>query len=129
MGTTRVIGVVFDDGGYGDDGASWGGEFLVADYRGYERATHLAYVPLPGAEAAARNPCRMALSHLRSAGVPWDPSLPSVGACDDNELNLLDRQLETGLRCVADVEHGTPVRRGRVARRHLPSSRVPRPGR
>ena len=48
----------------------------------------------------------MALSHLRSAGVPWDPSLPSVRACDDTELNLLDRQLETGLRCVPTSSMG-----------------------
>jgi hydrogenase maturation protein HypF len=92
---TRVIGVAFDSGGYGDDGATWGGEFLVADYRGYERAAHLAYVDLPDDDAGVRNPCRMALSHLRSAGVPWDPSLPSVRACDDTELTLLDRRLET----------------------------------
>ena len=48
----------------------------------------------------------MALSHLRSAGVPWDPSLPSVRACEDTELNLLDRQLETGLRCVPTSSMG-----------------------
>jgi hydrogenase maturation protein HypF len=58
----------------------WGGEFLLADYGGYQRVAHLAYVDLPGAVAGVRNPCRMALSHLRSAGVPWDPSLPSVRA-------------------------------------------------
>ena len=102
----RVIGVAFDGAGYGDDGAAWGGEFLLADYRGYERVAHLAYVDLPGAEAGVRNPCRMALSHLRSAGVPWDPSLPSVRACDDIELGLLDRQLETGLRCVPTSSMG-----------------------
>jgi hydrogenase maturation protein HypF len=101
-----VIGVAFDGPGYGDDGASWGGEFLVADYHGYERAAHLAYVALPGGDAGVRNPCRMALSHLRSAGIAWDPSIPSVRECGDTELGLLDRQLETGLRCVPTSSMG-----------------------
>jgi hydrogenase maturation protein HypF len=95
----RVLGVAFDGTGYGDDGAAWGGEVLVADYGSYERAAHLDYVPLPGGDAGVRNPCRMALSHLRSAGIPWDDRLPCVRACPDDELVLLDRQLGSGLRC------------------------------
>ncbi len=102
----QVIGVAFDGTGFGDDDASWGGEFLVADYREYERAAHLSYVALPGGDAGVRNPCRMALSHLRSAGLDWDSSVPSVRACGDTELGLLDRQLETGLRCVPTSSMG-----------------------
>ncbi|HUU56590.1 MAG TPA: Sua5/YciO/YrdC/YwlC family protein, partial [bacterium] len=61
----KVIGVAFDGAGLGDDGAVWGGEFLIADLAGYERAAHLKYVPLAGGDAAAREPWRMALSWLR----------------------------------------------------------------
>ena len=67
--TGPVIGVCFDGAGLGDDGAIWGGELLVGGYAGARRAGHLAYVPMPGGERAMREPWRMALAHLRAAGV------------------------------------------------------------
>jgi hydrogenase maturation protein HypF len=60
----RVIGIALDGTGYGTDGAIWGGEVLVTDYRAFERVAHLEYVPLPGGAAAIREPWRMAVSYL-----------------------------------------------------------------
>ncbi|WP_327308626.1 carbamoyltransferase HypF [Streptomyces sp. NBC_01298] len=105
-GGERVIGVAFDGTGYGDDGAVWGGEVLLADYAGYTRFAHLAYVPLPGGDAAVRRPYRMALSHLRAAGIPWDPDLPCTSSCPEDELRLLSRQLERDLNCAATSSMG-----------------------
>ncbi len=59
-----VIGVAFDGTGYGTDGTIWGGEFLVAGLAGFERAGHLAPVPMPGGAAAIRQPWRMAAAYL-----------------------------------------------------------------
>ncbi|MBO0776667.1 MAG: carbamoyltransferase HypF, partial [Actinobacteria bacterium] len=62
-----VIGVAFDGTGYGADGTIWGGEFLLADLAGFERAGHFAPVPMPGGAAAIRQPWRMAAAYLDAA--------------------------------------------------------------
>ncbi len=62
-----VIGVAFDGTGYGTDGTIWGGEFLVADCADFRRAGHLAPVPMPGGQAAIRQPWRMAAAYLDHA--------------------------------------------------------------
>ena len=67
-GTRPVIGVAFDGTGYGDDGAIWGGEFLIADYASYHRAFHLDYIPLPGGDKATREPWRIALAGWNALG-------------------------------------------------------------
>lgn len=105
-GTTPVIGVAFDGTGYGDDGTVWGGEILLADYSGYRRFAHLAPAPLPGGDAGVANPCRLALARLWSAGLHWNPDLPSVAACAADELIMLERQLTRDLACVATSSMG-----------------------
>ncbi|WP_244943170.1 carbamoyltransferase HypF [Streptomyces inhibens] len=105
-GRRPVIGVAFDGTGYGDDRAVWGGEILLADYDGYRRFGQLAYVPLPGGDTAVRRPYRMALAHLRAAGIDWAEDLPPVAACPPDERRLLARQLERHLNCVPTSSMG-----------------------
>jgi hydrogenase maturation protein HypF len=89
-----VIGVAFDGTGYGEDGAIWGGEFLLADYKGYQRIYRLKYMPLPGGDAAIRNPARIALAYLWASGFDWDTNLYPVTTFSAEELSVLRSQLE-----------------------------------
>jgi len=93
-GSCPVIGFAFDGTGYGDDGAIWGGEILVADYRGYQRVGQLEYFPLPGGDAAIKKPARTALALLWSLGLDWDERLDSVKEFCADDRTLLRTQLD-----------------------------------
>ncbi|MEO8597372.1 MAG: carbamoyltransferase HypF [Candidatus Solibacter sp.] len=88
----EVIGVALDGTGYGDDGAIWGGEFLLARYQGFTRRAHLRYTPLAGGDAAVREPWRSALAYEGAAerlrGVP------------EARMRLVRRMIETGTNTV-----------------------------
>ena len=62
-----VIGVAFDGTGFGTDGTIWGGEFLKANLRDFERLAHLKQVPMPGGTMAIKEPWRMAMAYLSEA--------------------------------------------------------------
>ncbi len=68
--TGVALAIVLDGTGYGTDGTLWGGEVLRCDLVSFERIAHLEPVPLPGGEAAIREPWRMAAVHLERAGRP-----------------------------------------------------------
>ena len=102
----QVIGIAFDGTGYGTDGAVWGGEVLVCDYKAAERFAHLGYVPLAGGDASVLRPYRMALAHLRNAGIEWTDDIPAVAACPQAERDVLAHQLDTAFGSVPTSSMG-----------------------
>ncbi|HEY9761148.1 MAG TPA: carbamoyltransferase HypF [Trichocoleus sp.] len=65
--TPPILGIALDGLGFGDDGTLWGGEFLLADYRGYRRLATFKPVALLGGELAIRQPWRNTYAHLKAA--------------------------------------------------------------
>ncbi len=94
-----VIGVIFDGAGFGLDGNIWGGEFLLGNYRTFQRRGHFRYVPLPGGDAAAIETYRMAIAYLYDSygeGL-FDLSLPVLGALEVKEKKLFLAMLQQGI--------------------------------
>ena len=93
-----VIGLSLDGTGYGTDGRIWGGEVLIARPDGFERWAHLEYVPMPGGDAAVKEPWRMALGALHAAeyDVESQQLLKLLGA-QPSEARVLLRMIERGI--------------------------------
>jgi hydrogenase maturation protein HypF len=90
-----VIGVAFDGTGYGTDGTSWGGEFLVADYAGFERVATFRPIPLAGGDTAIRQVWRVALALLDDAfdGNPPLDSLPLFHDIAASQLRVIRQMI------------------------------------
>ena len=96
-----VLGIAWDGTGLGTDGTIWGGEFLVCTRAEFRRAAWLRTFPLPGGDAAAREPRRAALGVLRE----MESSRPPPGWAP-GELAVLDEALRNGLNVVRTSSAG-----------------------
>ncbi len=95
-----VLGVAWDGTGYGPDGTIWGGEFLSVTAGGWQRVAHLRTFPLPGGDAAVREPRRAALGllfELLGEAVFERQDLAPVRAFTAEELGTLRTMLVRGL--------------------------------
>ena len=92
----KVIGLSFDGTGYGLDGRIWGGEVLLASYADFERVAHLEYLPLPGGDAATRNPWRIAVGYAEALGLDVD-GMPFLGSVNSQAVEIVRKQVQKKL--------------------------------
>jgi hydrogenase maturation protein HypF len=95
----EVIGVALDGTGFGLDGTIWGGEFLRAGLRDFERVAHLKQVSMPGGSMAIKEPWRMAFSWLLEAfgDRAMDLELDWIKRRDPQKCGVLRRMIEKGV--------------------------------
>jgi hydrogenase maturation protein HypF len=95
-----ALGVAWDGTGYGTDGTIWGGEFFLVTEDAVERVATLRPFPLPGGNAAVKEPRRPALGILFEVfgdAVFEKHELSSVAAFSAAELPLIKTMLKREL--------------------------------
>jgi len=80
-----ALGIILDGTGYGSDGESWGGEFLVGDAHSVQRVGRFRPLRMPGADKAIREPWRMAWSALLDSGLDPERDAPAFAERIDEQ--------------------------------------------
>lgn len=94
-----VLGVAWDGTGYGGDGTIWGGEFFRVTRESDSRFASFVSFPLPGGEAAVKEPKRTAIGLLYAAfgQDAFSLDLPPLRAFTPKDLKTLSTMLERGV--------------------------------
>ncbi|MBH8562729.1 carbamoyltransferase HypF [Nostoc sp. CENA67] len=94
-----VLGIALDGLGYGEDGTIWGGEFLLADYRQFQRLATFKPVAMIGGEQAIYQPWRNTYAQLLAANL-WNncqqqyAELEVVKLLQQKPLKLINQLIE-----------------------------------
>lgn len=92
-----VLGIAFDGTGFGTDGTSWGGEFLLAYADSFERVATFRPIPLAGGDQAIRQPWRIALALLDDAFEGTPPLHDLALFRDRKDIDAVRRMIAHGL--------------------------------
>jgi len=86
----KVLGVSWDGTGYGRDGKIWGGEFLICDFKDFERLASFREFGLLGGDKAIKEPSRSAIGVLYEiyGEEAFDMDLEPVKNLSENERKI-----------------------------------------
>jgi len=96
-GLDRGLALLFDGTGLGPDGHVWGAELLQVDPSGYRRLATFAPVPLPGGDAAVREPGRQLVGRWHAAGVDITAAWMNRLQVNADQLAVWQHQCRQGL--------------------------------
>ena len=103
----KVIGLSLDGTGYGDDGTVWGGEILITDYQGFERAGNIRPFIQTGGDLSAKEGWRIAAAVIRDAfGDDGLEICTKLNICSAQEYKLLANMAEKNLNSVKSTSCG-----------------------
>ncbi len=88
----KVISVIYDGTGLGDDGTLWGSEIFISDYESYTRMAHLHPMPLIGNNAAIENPGRLALAICANGDLDTESIIPWMNLQEQSSILSLLRK-------------------------------------
>lgn len=101
-----LIALALDGVGLGTDGSAWGGEMLWVDGARWRRLDHLPALALPGGDAAARAPWRMAAAALHAFGRAEAIEPRLAQAAGATAARVVRQMLERGLNCPRSTAAG-----------------------
>lgn len=90
-GVDEALALVFDGVGFGEDGELWGGELLHVKRNTFERIGGFAPAPLPGGDAAVREPMRQVVGRCFAANIELPTELQTEAG------RIWSRQCEKGV--------------------------------
>lgn len=104
-----VIGVSFDGTGYGTDGTVWGGEFLRADYHGFERLGSIEPFCQAGGDRSSKEGWRIAVNLLYSLSGSKEETADTAGRlkiASAEQVNAQCFMADNGVNCVVSTSAG-----------------------
>ena len=104
-----VIGVAFDGTGYGTDGTIWGGEFMIADIKGFKRVDSITPFMQAGGDKSSAEGWRIAIAMILDVVGSVEETkkiAAKLNLTDERKLNGQLLMLQNNINCISSTSIG-----------------------